>query len=70
MVPIAVFAVTALVALAMTVPPFTMAHFALSVLVEATITARLLLAVGKGVLVPALGAPGLVPASELWYTRG
>jgi small conductance mechanosensitive channel len=63
-VPIVVFAITALVALAMTVPPFTMARFALSVLVEATITARLILAVGKGVLVPALGAPVLVPASE------
>ncbi len=62
--PIVVFAVTALVALAMTVPPFTMARFALAVLVEATITARLILAVGKGILVPALGAPGLVPASE------
>jgi small-conductance mechanosensitive channel len=62
--PIAVFAVTALVALAMTVPPFTMARFALSILVEATITARLILAVGKSVLVPALGAPVLVPASE------
>jgi small-conductance mechanosensitive channel len=62
--PVVVFAVTALVALAMTVPPFTMARFALSVLVEATITARLILAVGKGVLVPTLGAPGLFPASE------
>src|SRR6266851_5925718 len=62
--PIVVFAVTALVALAMTVPPFTMARFALAVLVEATITARLILAVGKGILVPALGASGLVPASE------
>jgi moderate conductance mechanosensitive channel len=62
--PIVVFAVTALVALAMSVPPFTMARFALSVLVEATITARLILAVGKGILVPAMGAPGLVPASE------
>jgi small-conductance mechanosensitive channel len=62
--PVAAFAGVAVVALAMTIPPFTMARYALSALIEATIAVRLILAIARAVLVPAYADDNLVPASE------
>jgi hypothetical protein len=62
--PVAAFAGAALTALAMTIPPFAMARYALSGLVEATIAVRLILALARAVLVPAHAEDSIVPASE------
>lgn len=62
--PVAAFAAVALAALAMTIPPFAMARYALSGLIEATIAVRLMLAISKAVLVPAYADDNLIPASE------
>src|SRR5437763_3238266 len=62
--PVAVFAGAAIAALALTIPPFAMARYALSDLIEATIAVRLILAVAKAVLVPAYADDNLIPASE------
>jgi small-conductance mechanosensitive channel len=61
--PVAAFAGAALTALAMTIPPFAMARYALSGLVEATIAVRLVLAIARAVLVPAYADDSLVPAN-------
>ena len=45
-------------------PPFTMARSGLAELVWATITARLIMAAAKAVLVPRPAWPSLVPAEE------
>jgi len=62
--PVAVFAGTAIAALALTVPPFATARYALSDLIEATIAVRLIIAVARAVLVPAYADDNLIPASE------
>jgi moderate conductance mechanosensitive channel len=62
--PVAVFAGTAIAALALTIPPFAMARYALSDLIEATIAVRLIIAVARAVLVPAYADDNLIPASE------
>jgi small-conductance mechanosensitive channel len=62
--PVAAFAAVALAALATTVPSFTMARYALSGLIEATIAVRLILAIASAVLVPAYADDILVPAGE------
>jgi small-conductance mechanosensitive channel len=62
--PVAAFAGAALTALAMTIPPFAMARYALSGLVEATIAVRLILAIARAVLVPAYVEDSILPASE------
>jgi moderate conductance mechanosensitive channel len=62
--PVAVFAGTAIAALALTIPPFAMARYALSDLIEATIAVRLTIAVARAVLVPAYADDNLIPASE------
>jgi len=62
--PVAVFAGVAVTALAMTIPPFAMARYALSDLIEATIAVRLILALARAVLVPAYTDHNLIPASE------
>src|ERR1700730_13703326 len=62
--PVAAFAGAALTALAMTIPPFAMARYALSGLVDATIAVRLILALARAVLVPAHAEDSIVPASE------
>jgi hypothetical protein len=62
--PVAAFAGVAVAALAMTIPPFAMARYALSDLIEATIAVRLILAVARSVLVPTYADDNLTPASE------
>src|SRR5437773_1879514 len=62
--PVAVFAGTAIAALALSIPPFAMARYALSDLIEATIAVRLIIAVARAVLVPAYADDNLIPASE------
>lgn len=62
--PVAAFAGVAVTALAMTIPPFAMARYALWDLVQATIAVRLILTVAKAVLVPAYAGDNLIPASE------
>jgi small-conductance mechanosensitive channel len=62
--PVAAFAGVAVSALAMTIPPFAMARYAFSDLIEATIAVRLILAVAGAVLVPAYADDNLIPASE------
>jgi moderate conductance mechanosensitive channel len=62
--PVAVFAGTAIAALAMTIPPFAMARYALWDLIQATIAVRLILTVAKAVLVPVYADDNLIPASE------
>jgi small-conductance mechanosensitive channel len=62
--PVAAFAGVAVAALAMTIPPFAMARYALSDLIEATIAVRLILAVARSVLVPTYADDNLIPASE------
>jgi hypothetical protein len=52
LLPVVAFAAVALLALAMMLPPFSMARSGLAELVSATIVARLLSAAAKGVLVP------------------
>jgi hypothetical protein len=62
--PVAAFAAVALLALAMMLPPFSMARSGLAELVSATITARVIIAAAKAMLVPRPAWPSLVPASE------
>jgi small-conductance mechanosensitive channel len=62
--PVAAFAGVAVSALTMTIPPFAMARYAFSDLIEATIAVRLILAVAGAVLVPAYADDNLIPASE------
>src|SRR5438552_823633 len=62
--PVAAFAGAAVAALALTIPPFAMARYALSDLIEATVAVRLVLAVAKAALVPAYADNNLIPASE------
>ncbi len=62
--PVAAFAGAALTALAMTIPPFAIARYALSGLVEGTIAVRLILAIARAVLVPAFADDSLVSANE------
>lgn len=64
LVPVAAFAAAALLALAIVLPPFSMARSGLAELVWATITARLIMAAAKAVLVPRQAWPSLVPAEE------
>jgi moderate conductance mechanosensitive channel len=62
--PVAAFAAVVLAALAMTVPAFTMARYALTGLIEATIAVRLILAIANAVLLPAYAEDILIPAGE------
>jgi small-conductance mechanosensitive channel len=62
--PVAAFAGVAVAALAMTIPPFAMARYALADVIEATIAVRLILAVARAVLIPAYADDNLIPASE------
>jgi moderate conductance mechanosensitive channel len=62
--PVAVFAGAAIAALALTIPPFAMARYALWDLIQATIAVRLILTVAKAVLVPVYADDNLIPASE------
>src|SRR5438552_18802949 len=60
--PVAVFAGTAIAALALTIPPFAMARYALSDLIEATIAVRLIIAVARAVFVSGYDDVNLLPA--------
>lgn len=62
--PVAAFAGVAVAALAITIPPFAMARYALWDLIQATIAVRLIVTVAKAVLVPAYADDNLIPASE------
>lgn len=62
--PVAAFGATAEIALPMTAEPLTTGRMALSILVQAAISARLILAVAKALLFSAYAEPGLVSASE------
>jgi moderate conductance mechanosensitive channel len=64
LVPVGAFAAAALLALAVMLPPFSMARNGLAELVWAVITARLLMAAAKAVLVPRPAWPSTVPLSE------
>ncbi|HET6194722.1 MAG TPA: mechanosensitive ion channel domain-containing protein, partial [Acetobacteraceae bacterium] len=63
-VPVGAFAAAALLALALMLPPFTMARNGLAELVWAVITARLIMAAAKAVLVPRPAWPSPVPLEE------
>ena len=62
--PVAAFAGAALLAMAIVLPPFSVGRAAISLLVQAIITARLIIAAAKAALVPGPAWPSLVPASE------
>jgi moderate conductance mechanosensitive channel len=62
--PVVAFALGALVAMAVVLPPFSTGREAIRVLVWATIAARLILAAARATLVPHPPWPSLVPVSE------
>ena len=62
--PVGAFAGVAVAALAMTIPSFAMARYALFDLIEATIAVRGILAVARAVLMPAYAGDNLILASE------
>ena len=64
MLPVGAFAGIAVVAMAITLPPFSIGRAAIALLVQAIIAARLVLAAAKAVLLPEPGWPSLVPAGE------
>jgi len=64
LLPVAAFAGAAVFAMAITLPPFSPGRAAISLLVQAIIIARLILAAAKAVLVPGPAWPNLIPAGE------
>ena len=64
MLPVAAFAGAAVLAMAITLPPFSIGRAAIALLVQAIITARLVVAAAKSMLVPGPAWPNLIPAGE------
>jgi small conductance mechanosensitive channel len=64
LLPVAAFAGGAMLGMALTLQSFALGRAAIALLVQATITARLILAGSRALLTPAPGWPCLVPAGE------